>query len=432
MNKKQGFLKNVSEFWKGGLIIEIPEDKSKRIMNMCHYKGITLSNVMVYKKNLKEKEKAISLVSFYVSLPDFYLLIPFFSKAGVRFHIAKKRGVPFIFNNLLRKKSSMAGFFSFFIALLLFSSFVWDIRIEGQEKHSFEELLAYLKSIEVSKGMPVKNVDCYELEKNLRRKYADIGWVSAQLDGSVLTVKLVEVHEETKVKEYKNKRHLIAQADGKVVSILTRHGTPLVKKGDMVSRGAILVSGVVEIKQEDMTVISKYAVAADADIMLERTYEYKDSFQMAYKKKTSTGVKKDVYGIGVNEKFFYVTVPEISFHKKNQGGYYGFESEKELTHSFFLPLTFIKKEYLEYVEKNALYTEDEAKRMAEDRLSEFLEKIQKKGVLIIKNNVTINVVNGVCISRGELLVHEPVTTSKKVRAKEWRIEAENGDKRDNT
>lgn len=431
MKRKQGFLENLSEFWRGGLIIEIPEDGSRRIMNMCHYKGITLSNLTVCSPD-KDRTDSSDLVRFYVSLPDFYQLLPLFSKVGVRFHIAKKRGVPFIIHNLFRKKSSMAGFFSFFIALWLFSSFVWDIRIEGQEKHTYEELSKYLKSIEVSKGMPVKKVDCNELEKKLRKKYADIGWVSAQLDGSVLTINLVEVHEETKVKEYKNPRHLIAQSDGKVVSILTRHGTPLVKKGDMVSRGAILVSGVVEIKQEDMSIISKYAVAADADIMIERTCKYRDSFPMNYKKKVSTGVKKDIYGIGVNEKFFYITVPDISFHKKNKGGYYSFESEKELTHSFFLPLIFIKKEYLEYVEKDAAYTENEAKRMAEDRLNQFLEKIKKKGVLIIKNNVTISIENGVCISRGELLVHEPVTTSKKVRAKEWRMETEDGNKRDST
>lgn len=438
MKRTQGFIERLSGFWRGGLVIEIREDRGRRIMNMCHYKGITLSFVSFCSESSKkraksqgEDEEGCDRVSCYVSLPDFYRLMPLFSKTGVRFHIIEKRGVPFIMNNLLRKKSSVAGFFSFFIFLWLFSSFVWDIRIEGQEKHSFEELSGYLKSIEVMKGMPVKNVDCYELEKKLRREYADIGWVSAQLDGSVLTVKLVEVHEETKVKEYKE-RHLIAQADGKVVYILTRHGTPLVKKGDMVSRGAILVSGVVEIKQEDMTVVSKYAVAADADIMLERTYKYKDSFSMSYKKKISTGVKKEVYGIGVNEKFFYITVPDISFPPKKQHGYYSFESEKELTHSFFLPLTFLKKEYLEYVEKEAGYTENEAKRLAKERLSDFLEKFQKKGVLIIKNNVTIKIENGVCKSSGEILVHEPVTTSKRVKAKEWRIETENGNKRDDT
>lgn len=457
MNKDNGILGLVHNFWQGVLAVEIPKKDSHRIMNMCHFKGITLLNLKIAdneeKRNgnhrisdrgekrsiahrISDKEEKGDLdrqmVEFYISLPDFYILAEFLKKADTRFHIKEKKGRPFIVNNLWRKKSSMAGFFSFFVILFLCSMFVWDIRIEGQETHTDKELMAYLGTINVKEGMKTGDVDGNEIERLMRKKFADIGWVSAQLDGSVLTIHLVEVHPETEIKKYDKPRHIIAQSDGKIVSIITRYGTPLVKKGDMVSKGAILVSGVVDIKGDDESIISRYAVMADADIMLEKTYNYKDSFPLSYEKKTTTGNKKNVYGIGLYQKYFYFTAPSLPFSKNNQEGYYSFNRENELSHTFFLPVSFIKKEYLEYEVKNAVYTENEAKNIANERLLSVLEKFKKKGVLIIENNVTINIKNGICTLRGSILVHEPVTATRNVKKKEWRMDLEDGNKADNT
>lgn len=420
MSRKKEIPQRLADFWFGSLKIEIPVYNGRRIINMCHYREIFLWDM---------ETTGQDKISFCVSLRDFKALGMIFKKAGTRFHIAKKSGMPFVIQDMCRKKSSVFGFFSFFLVLFICSAFVWDIEILGQEIHTEKELADYLGTINVSKGMRVKNVDGSEIERSLRKKYADIGWVSAQLDGSVLTIRLVEVHKEIEIKDYSTPRHIIAPYDGKVVSIVTRHGTPRVKEGEMVSKGAVLVSGVVEIIGDDESVISRYALMADADVVLERSTNYKDSFPLSHTKRTTTGKQKNVYGIGIKQRYFYLTMPEF---KQPSGRYYSFSREKDLSPSFFLPIKLVKKEYLEYEQKKAVYTENEAERIAGERLESFLKNFKKKGVLIIENNVTISIDDGVCTSRGNLLIHEPVTSYKKVNEKEWRMKESDGNKGDNT
>lgn len=87
------------------------------------------------------------------------------------------------------------------------------------------------------------NIDHENIEKQIRKHYDGIGWVSVNKKGSRL---LVNVREMTKDKIITKKKpaDLVASDDGKVISIVTSAGTAKVRKGKKVKKGKMLISGI--------------------------------------------------------------------------------------------------------------------------------------------------------------------------------------------
>ncbi len=93
--------------------------------------------------------------------------------------------------------------------------------------------------------------------------------MSAELRGTKLFLRLAETDMPLMQKEESVPVHLVATADGIVESLVCRSGTPMVKIGDVVKKGDILVSGIVSVIGDNETLVNRYPVAADADILLK-------------------------------------------------------------------------------------------------------------------------------------------------------------------
>lgn len=401
----------IMKWFRGYLLIEMSGYSPERFINLCRNKNILLW----------ELRKTQQGYSFFMSLDGYRQIRPIARKTRTWPLIQKRYGLPFLFSRYKKRKSFFTGIFLGVAILYFLSLFIWDITLEGQYTHTEEVMIKYLKEISVYPGILKNKIDCKNIEENIRKKYTDIGWVSAEIKGTRLHIKITETNMpalyETQVKE----SHIIADHDGIVTSIVTRKGTPLVKKGDVVKKGDILISGIVPILGDGDVLIKNNIVAADGDVMLKTTYDYKDSFPLTYQKKIYTGESKEVYGISLFEQnlFFYNPLKKfLSFEK-----YDIIVDEKNFTlgKNFVLPITWIKKEYQEYSESTKKYTKNEAEAIAQEKINLYLEKIIEKKVLIHENNVKILVGNSECVAEGKLVVEEKQAQHREIKEDEWRI-----------
>ena len=85
------------------------------------------------------------------------------------------------------------------------------------------------------------------------------------------------------------------------------------------------------------------------------------------------------------------------------------EHEVYLTENFVLPILYGTVEVLPYSETQATYTEEEARALAQQRLEQFCGQLEKSGVEISENNVTIELSGSKCITKGTLSVRKPVS-----------------------
>ena len=113
--------------------------------------------------------------------------------------------------------------------------FVWNIRLDGNHMNSDDTLYRYLRENGIAYGTRISEIDCEELEAQIRRDFDNIIWVSAAVHGTSLDIDVRENQDETdygKVTEttLTTPSDIVSLYDGVVYDIVARSGTPVVKK----------------------------------------------------------------------------------------------------------------------------------------------------------------------------------------------------------
>ncbi|MGN0298464.1 MAG: sporulation protein YqfD [Lachnospiraceae bacterium] len=382
------------QFQKGYVVVQLCSEAPERFLNLCRNRGIDLWD-------LSSEDSYICSTS----IDDFYAMKPIARKTHIKLKILQRRGLPFWIHRNRKRVPFFLGFVCFMVLLQLASLFIWNISYEGNQKYTEEELRNFLLERGYTAGMRIKEAHCEELEKEIRKAYNDITWVSVMIAGTKMTVKIKEndgyLHAEMQDEEPCS---LYAQYSGIIRSMITRIGVPQVQVGDEVEKGQLLVSGIVTVKGEDESILSQRQVHASADIYVEQILNYTDWIPQNYLKKNVVSTRNLPF---IQIGHYYLELPNF-FWKTT-------ENEMTVTHmqqlclkeSFWLPVYYGSKVIASCTETELKKSEEEMKKEAEKNFFQYLENLQKIGVEIIQNNVTINLTVGGCLAEGTVTVWFP-------------------------
>lgn len=132
------------------------------------------------------------------------------------------------------------------VFLLIFSGDrVWDVRIEGCETGNEENIIKELSECGFKIGSRWSKTDGNKIETALLQKSDYVSWLNINRRGTVAYVKVVDkiTHEEPDEKSgYAN---IVASCDAVIEEITVEKGIAMVKAGDTVKKGDMLISGVI-------------------------------------------------------------------------------------------------------------------------------------------------------------------------------------------
>ncbi len=152
-------------------------------------------------------------------------------------------GLPgFLYRNR-HKYGTFLGFLLGFAIVFYSSGAVWDVRVIGTEEAS-EDTLELLDTLGLSVGARWSDIDKNALEAELLKKSDRIAWLNINRRGTVayVTVKQKDSFKENGEYAYAN---VIASCDAVIEEINVRSGHAVVKVGDAVKKGDLLISGVI-------------------------------------------------------------------------------------------------------------------------------------------------------------------------------------------
>lgn len=390
----------IIQYIKGYIKIRLVGYSPERFINLCSYHDILLWNI----------ENAGDDYEMYITIKGFRKLKPILKKTKTKVVILDKCGLPFFLHKYRKRKMFFIGIVLCAAMLYVMSLFIWDIHIEGNYTQTSDVILDYLSAQKVYHGISKKKVDCQEVESMIRAQFNDIIWASAEIRGTRL---LIHVRENTDTDVVDTVQEqgddtvtdLIADKDGLITKMITRAGTPQVKVGDVVKEGDLLVLGRVDVLGDDATVVNYQFRSADADIYAKTVYEYSDEFPLAYTDKNYSGEHKFQVGLQILQKQIRLFQPKIPYPS------YDIVTDEyplKIGENFYLPLTLQISTVKDYTPVEKTYTQEEADAIAQLHLSEFLEKLRKKGVQIVENNVKIGIDGDFCKAAGKLLIEEKI------------------------
>lgn len=172
-----------------------------------------------------------------------YLKIrPFVKRSGAFVKIRHRKGWPFIWRKLAHRKVfwlSAVGMLGF---LLYLSSLTLVIKVDGFNGAEREELIRTLKAVGLKPGRPTRKLarEKHRIERDAIIRTPEAVWLGVNFKGVVAEVKAVKRKNPPPPIQG---RDLVAERDGLITKVAVIRGQPVVKEGDTVARGDLLISG---------------------------------------------------------------------------------------------------------------------------------------------------------------------------------------------
>lgn len=256
-------------FWQwfcGYICICVNGRQVNRFLNLCSRNGIHLWRITY---DLEHTLRA------NIRLRDFYDLKPYLRKTKTQLKILSKKGFPFWCHRHPRMKWFLC-FCICIISIWFYSfNFIWNIEVTGNTIVSTQEIIHCLHKNNVDTGLKKNVIDCTEIEVLLREQFHQLGWVSVYIKNTNLYIEVKESLYDTVEHqgiEYGVQHNIVANKDATIYSIVTRAGNSIVKKGDSVKKGDILILGKNDIYDDSGVVKDTLYFKATAEIWADVSY----------------------------------------------------------------------------------------------------------------------------------------------------------------
>ncbi|MFR3697193.1 MAG: sporulation protein YqfD [Coprococcus sp.] len=403
-------------------------EETLRFVNLCRNNGIKL-------RHLIRKENAIQME---IDAENFKKLRPLVRKTHVKIHILNRHGPAFFFYRHKRRWWFLLGMTVFAGMIYILSLFVWQIDIDGNRKYTDALILQALAQMDVKTGCRKSEIDLPEIEEELRIMYNEITWVSASITGTKLQIELREGDlkisgssgggQTGNVKRVENRENnpktqngesetdlpanLVADEDAIITNLVVRRGTVAVRYGDEVKKGDVLIEGKVYIYNEDETLKKVDYLTAEGDVFGKYQELYEKHYQRKHEVRSYTGKNYRELGVAIVGKSFCLPVWENILKKQLEENtlseVWSWKKQFRLTPTFYLPFALEYTEYVPYENVVEEYTDEVIKKMAEEELQKYLNELEKKGVQIISNSVTISLDADGGHVKGTLILDGPI------------------------
>ena len=240
-------------FFCGILEVEFFGIYPEKIINLCAKNRIAVWNVHYGNNKIR----------LFITVKDFKRLPKILKRSGLRLHILNKTGFPFFINRYKRRFGIFAGIVIFFAVLQFMSGFIWIIEVEGNKTVTDREILAICEEIGIKIGVKRNSIDTKNTPQDLLLKTDKLSWGSFNIEGCKLTVNVTEIVPKTEDNTVAT--NLKAAKDGIIEKIDVTSGNPVVKVGDIVKKGDLLVSGITETMRDTKFVHSIGTVTAKTE-----------------------------------------------------------------------------------------------------------------------------------------------------------------------
>lgn len=269
----------------GRLDVKVMLFNPERIVNILWNRGILAENI---------KRKDIITITMTIKYSDYDDVCEIVKELKGQVEVIDKSPFVVWMIKVKNRFSYVIGAAIFICILYFLSGFVWGVSIEDNKFLSPYEIRKCVYSLGVKPGIRKNKVNVTELEKEIEKENDNVMWVKARIEGSVLKVTVKEKVNPPKIAGVENAdgviHPIVAKTDGEIVKIYTSSGSAVVRRGDYVKKGDLLIEGVqgkdeyqVEVQPEG-TAIAKTFEEKSAEVKvsgteLKRTGEvFKDIF----------------------------------------------------------------------------------------------------------------------------------------------------------
>lgn len=357
-------------FLSGALLVEFSGIYPEKIFNLC-----ARNRINIWGMQHKEQKLCCN-----ITVKDFLKLPKILRKSGIRVHILKKSGFPFFIRKYNKRFGVFAGIVLFFLFLQIMSGYIWIIEVEGNKNVDAQNIITACESLGIKQGVKKSKINAKADAQDLLLKTEELAWASLNIEGCKLTVNVTEITQ--KKEDNTVATNLKASADGVITHIDVTSGNCVVKVGDVVKKGDVLVSGIIENEWGTRFVhsIGKIMAKTETQITIKEKFIQQSNVE--------TGKVKSRKVID----FFGIKIP--LYLGSIRGNY---KTQKSVWQMQFLgqklPVKIHTKRYIFQAKHTVTYDYEKAVQKLEDTLkNEYGDKVKSKEYKELKDGVQLKAI----------------------------------------
>ncbi|MBE6796131.1 MAG: hypothetical protein E7533_06085 [Ruminococcaceae bacterium] len=207
---------------------------SERFINLCKLNDITLWDV----KNDGVKVFAFTSSNCLTALEDAAI------NSGMNLKIEQEKGLKTLVNKHKWRFGIFVGIGVFLLSFWFASGFVWEVEVVGVDNVMAKNFTEELQDYGIKTGVKKSDINIIEVEKKIKSDYKNISWVSVNVFGGKVQVQLREAEVEQEKLDHSRACNIVASKNGEVILVKGYYGQNVVKEGDFVAKGSLLISGI--------------------------------------------------------------------------------------------------------------------------------------------------------------------------------------------
>lgn len=396
----------------GIIKVNIKGKKQERLINMALARGIYIWGIKRIGENIQFRVRSNGLEA----------LKNIAEESGHELEVISEEGLPFLKNIVKRRFGFLTGALIFILALYFMSSFIWFVEVIGNKNIKADQIIITAAKYGVYQGAAKWNFSRSEVEEAMLRDLSSLSYVKVGVKGVKVTIEVVE--KVLPNQEITGPCHIVAAKDGIIEDLLILEGQANVKKGDVVAKGDILISGIVFPEEnpylikteEDDEEDEPYLVRARGDVKAKVWYEGYGECKLKSEEISSTDNKET--------RIFLETPWRIFNLKGHHNSSFELFDQTVVAKEFKTPLGSFKlvkeikqekiKSIREYSEKEAIsIAQNKANKILKEKLSEnqkvvdtHIEILSAPSDPILRVKVTVEAIENIAMA-------EPININEK-------------------
>lgn len=320
-------------------------------------------------------------ISFMMLWSEYKELKEQAQESGIHTKVLSRKGLPCIIRRYRRRIGIPLGVLLFYTIIRLSGMFIWDIEVTGNEMLLSSEITDQLESLGCGIGSYIPDINFKKLCDDYMIRCSDtVAWISVNLNGTVANVEVIEKQDETEAELIREGTpcNLVAERDGLIVRTESISGSVQVKTGQVVEKGQLLVSGIVEIGRGEEKPFTLAHASGAVYAQTVRRFEVRVDAET--EEKTATGEEyeeKSIIFFGKNIKVCSKTgiLPEKYDKIIDENRITLFPYNDDIG-NIRLPVIVRTEKILGYTNQRKIMSEDECRKIARKKLNdEFAEQL---------------------------------------------------------
>lgn len=229
-------LSRVMRWFPGWVRVETEGGYPERLLN-----DLTAVGVPVWHVRRREEWTRFSCLA-----GDYRSLRPLARRACVRMRLRQKHGFPFWRHRYRHRKGLLVGLALYGVILALLAPRIWVVQVVGNTDTPTEEILAVARQRGVVIGARMDQLDIKGLQINGPDDLPTLSWITVNPNSCVARVEVTERIPTPEVIDLSVPSDIVALRDGRILRMEVRSGRRLVRDGEAVTAGTVLITGRVE------------------------------------------------------------------------------------------------------------------------------------------------------------------------------------------